>query len=321
MEQDLELDRLGLAFGGSVSVDGRAWLERLPGLVASLRADWGLRRIGRPYAGGSGAWVAPVELDSGERAVLKVGFPHREARAEAYGLRRWGGNGAVRLLRQDAERTAYLLELCEPGTKLVDASELGAEARLRIGAGLLRRLWLPVETVDAGETDAPPSPESVGEQMGWWADMAEERLALLPAEADAGLVRTCLDLLRTLPASVPASRSVLLHGDFNPGNVLSAAREPWLAIDAKPLAGDPAFDPWPLLEQVDPPFALPRPGAVLTARGALLGDELGVDPLRIFAWGAARRAEAAVAIAADEPDECLRILAEQTRTLADLAGL
>ena len=35
---------------------------------------------------------------------------------------------------------------------------------------------------------------------------------------------------------------VLLHGDFHPGNVLAAAREPWLAIDCKPLVGDPAYD-------------------------------------------------------------------------------
>ena len=38
------------------------------------------------------------------------------------------------------------------------------------------------------------------------------------------------------------ARAVLLHGDFHPGNVLSAQREPWLAIDCKPVVGDPAYD-------------------------------------------------------------------------------
>lgn len=313
MEVDLELERLGLNFGGSVTADSRAWLARLPDLVGAVRAEWGLR-LGRPYAGGSGAWVAPAELPSGERAVLKVGFPHREAWSEADGLRLWAGNGAVRLLRHDPERTAYLLELCEPGTKLVDADELSAESRLLIGASLLRELWLPVGSA-AGSAIEP-----VAAQMGWWADMAEERLGFLPAEADTGLVHAGLSLLRSLPAS--ATRSVVLHGDFNPGNVLSAERAPWLAIDAKPLTGDAAFDPWPLLEQVDPPFATARPAATLAARGKLLGDALGVDPARIFAWGAAKRTETAVAVAAaGDPSECLRILDEHTRTLADLAGL
>lgn len=313
MEVDLELERLALNFGGSVAADGRSWLERLPDLVGSLRADWKLR-LGRPYAGGSGAWVAPVELPGGERAVLKVGFPHREAWSEGDGLRLWDGNGAVRLLRHDSDRTAYLLELCEPGEKLVDAARLSAEERLLIGASLLRKLWLPAESA------ASTAIEPVAAQMGWWARMAEERLDRLPAEADAGLVRTGLDLLRSLPASAP--RSVVLHGDFNPGNVLSAERSPWLAIDAKPLIGDAAFDPWPLLEQVDAPFAASRPASVLASRGGLLGGELGVDPVRIFAWGAAKRTEYAVATAAaGNPVECLRILDEQTRTLADLAGL
>lgn len=313
MEDDLELDRLDLRFGGSVSADGQAWLERLPELVRSLRTDWALR-LGRPYPGGSGAWVAPVGLPGGERAVLKVGFPHREARAEADGLRLWDGNGAVRLLRHDSGRTAYLLELCEPGGKLVDACALPAEKRLLIGASLLRRLWLPAESA------ASTPIESVAAQMGWWADMALERSARLPAAADAGLVRTGLSLLRSLPASAP--RSVVLHGDFNPGNVLSATREPWLAIDAKPLTGDPAFDPWPLLEQVDPPFEAARPAALLASRGGLLAGELDLDPARIFAWGVAKRTEFAVSMAAaGDEGSCLRILGEQVRTLADLAGL
>ena len=33
-----------------------------------------------------------------------------------------------------------------------------------------------------------------------------------------------------------------LHGDYHHWNVLSATREPWLAIDPKPMVGDPAYD-------------------------------------------------------------------------------
>ena len=35
---------------------------------------------------------------------------------------------------------------------------------------------------------------------------------------------------------------VVLHQDFHGGNVLRAAREPWLAIDPKPLVGEREFD-------------------------------------------------------------------------------
>jgi streptomycin 6-kinase len=51
-----------------------------------------------------------------------------------------------------------------------------------------------------------------------------------------------------VPADLPsASRRVLLHGDFNPGNVLSWGDGRWAVIDPKPMIGDPAYDPWPLV--------------------------------------------------------------------------
>jgi streptomycin 6-kinase len=309
---DLELDRLGLRDGVGTRADGRAWLERLGRLVAELCDEWQLRP-GPAYSGGQGAWVAPAVLADGTRAVLKVGYPHREARAEADGLRLWDGRGAIRLLRVDEERTAFLLELCEPAQRLADAEHIAPEERLRLAASLLRRLWLPVEAAAGSRI------ESVAEQMGWWAGMAEERFDALAPEADAGFVRTGISLLRSLPADAP--RTVMLHGDYNPGNILSATREPWLAIDAKPLTGDPAFDPWPLLAQVEDPFALPRPAAVLLERGKLLADALGLDPIRIFAWGVAKHVEMAVAASAGgDHGRCAELLG-QARIVAELAGL
>ena len=67
----------------------------------------------------------------------------------------------------------------------------------------------------------------------------------LPREAPAGgydaeMVAHVVELTGKLIATHPEGR--LLHGDFHPANVLSATREPWSAIDCKPLLGDPAFD-------------------------------------------------------------------------------
>jgi streptomycin 6-kinase len=58
--------------------------------------------------------------------------------------------------------------------------------------------------------------------------------------------RRARGLLRELPPT--AGRRVLLHGDFNPGNVLAGRTGTWVAIDPKPMIGDPAYDLWPLLE-------------------------------------------------------------------------
>ncbi|MEO3808782.1 aminoglycoside phosphotransferase family protein [Sphaerisporangium sp. B11E5] len=263
--------------------DAREWLAGLPRLVAGLRDRWSLR-LGRPYHGGSCSWVAPVRLHDGASAVLKVCWPHREAAGEGEALRLWDGNGAVRVLRDDPQAYALLLERCDPGSPLGAADHLPAEERLLIGAALLNQLWCP-----------PPSGtllEPLGAVTAEWADVVETRMDRLRPGFDPGLVAHGAALLRTLPAT--ASRTAVLHGDFNPGNVLAARRRPWLTIDAKPMVGDPAYDPWPLLEQIDDPFRHPDPPRVLSTRFALVADAVGEDPRRLPAWAVARRVEAAL---------------------------
>ncbi|WP_091528053.1 phosphotransferase [Microlunatus soli] len=53
-----------------------------------------------------------------------------------------------------------------------------------------------------------------------WAGLAERRMQTVKPPYDAGLVSYGIDLLRTLPGS--AEREVIVHGDYNPGNVLAA---------------------------------------------------------------------------------------------------
>lgn len=268
----------------SVSEKGRRWLAELPLLVARLRDRWSLR-IGAPIHGGSCSWVAPVRLPDGESAVLKVTWPHREAVGEAEGLRLWDGRGAVRVLHADPEKYAVVIERCEPGEKLGDADHIDPHERLLIGARLLSELWSVTPPEHSGL-------ERVAALTADWADTAEERMERLRPDFDPGLVATAVRQLRELPAS--ATREVIVHGDFNPGNVLSARRRPWLAIDAKPMIGDPGYDPWPLLAQIDDPFSRPDPRRVLAERFALVGDVLGEDVRRLAAWALAREVESAL---------------------------
>ncbi|WP_055591015.1 aminoglycoside phosphotransferase family protein [Streptacidiphilus griseoplanus] len=293
--------------GGSDS--GRDWLTALPALVEELRDLWSLR-LGAPFLGGSCAWVAPAELPDGRRAVLKVSWPHPEAVGEAEALRLWDGHGAVRVLAHDAGRCALLLERCDPGTELRAAQQLGAEQRLLLGAEVLGRLW----TADPALATGLEPLEAVA---ACWADTAEERMARLRPDFDPGLVAHGVRLLRELPAS--AVRRVVLHGDFNPGNVLLSGRGPWLAIDAKPMTGDPAYDPSPLLAQLDDPFAHPDPRRVLSRRLALLADALGEDARRLAAWALARQVESAL-WALDEGRTDVGSM-DRAPLLAELAGL
>ncbi|CAL9603306.1 aminoglycoside phosphotransferase family protein [Streptomyces albus] len=299
----------------SRTAEGRAWLAGLPALVETMRDRWQLR-LGAPFHGGSCSWVAPARRPDGGEAVLKLTWPHPEARTEGAALDLWDGDGAVRVLDRDPERFALLLERVTPGTEMGDAVHLSADARLSAAAEVLRRLW----SADADEARA----RGVGrlaDTTAEWAELAERQAARRwPAELDTGLYRLAAQLFRELPRT--AGRQVLLHGDFNPGNLLAARRAPWLAIDAKPMTGDPAFEAWPLLEQVDDPFEHSDAQRVLSHRTALLADALGEDVGRVRAWAVARHVEYALWTVDEDDDLADSItLLRQARTLARVAGL
>jgi streptomycin 6-kinase len=76
--------------------------------------------------------------------------------------------------------------------------------------------------------------------------------------------------------------------DFHPRNILSAQRQPWLAVDPKPVVGDPAFDPVRLVVQVGDLLARDDPSGEVTRRLKTLSDVLSVDGQRIQLWALAR---------------------------------
>ncbi len=289
---------------------GQDWLRRLPGLVARYRDEWRLE-LGRPYDGGSCSWVAPVTREDGSPAVLKITWPHREGRSEGEGLQRFGGRGAVRCLAENVDDAALLLERIEPGHKMDSETSLTPEQRLRAGADLLRELW------SAPLPDGATRIETLDAIMDFWADEAAERDRRLDTGYDPGIVALGLDVLRNYAKS--ADRAVLLHGDFNPGNILSSHREPWLTIDVKPMIGDPHYDPWPLVEQVDNPFDKGDPHLV-RRRFQIVADLLGLDVTRMLTWGVGRKTEYALT-AADNGWKGGPAHIRDARMLAELAGI
>jgi streptomycin 6-kinase len=246
---------------------GVRWLEELPERVASLERAWGLVAERAFDIDGCCSWVAPVRLADGSEAVLKVGIPHDEARYEGDALRLIDGNGAVRLLRASEDGYSLLLERCVPGT---DLWTLGEEEGNAVGAGVLRRLWrAPDPTVPF---------ERVSEAVDRWCrEVPEEAPA---AGYDADLIDRAVALGRELSDSQP--RQVLLHGDFHPANVLAAGREPWLAIDCKPMVGDPAYD---LAQWL---YNRGRNGTATVSairwQIAQMSELLGLDPARVAGW-------------------------------------
>jgi streptomycin 6-kinase len=78
----------------------------------------------------------------------------------------------------------------------------------------------------------------------------------------------------------------VLHGDLNYGNVLSSARDRWLAIDPKGVVGEQVFDTAILLhDPSDRILAQPSPSRFLARRVDVIVEVTGFDRRRVIDWG------------------------------------
>ena len=248
----------------------RAWLDRLPRLVHEVSEAWELD-VGAPLEpGGNISWVAPARRRADATdAILKVQLPHPESSPEATGLRAWDGGGAVRLLDHDPARGALLIERCHPGNALIDegGTPQAVEAGAAVGA-LLHRAPIPGGL------------STLATRLAAWADDLD-RIIDPDTVPHPALVARGLATMRTRPAA--CEHDVLLHGDLNPTNVLAAERAAWLAIDPKPMVGDPAYDGARLVLQPDP-FATPDAAATLRDRLAIVSSTMEVDRGALIEW-------------------------------------
>lgn len=268
--------------------DGERWLDGLPDLVERVADHWDLIEIGSAYEGGAIAFVAPVVRAGGAPAVLKVSFVDDETRFEGDALRAWGGHGAVRLLDAAPDDGALLLERLAPGTSLADHPD--RDEAIGIGCDLIRRLWT-----------APRADHRftlVADLAAGWALELPARWAELDEPFDAALVTHAAAQCREL--ATPDRPQVIANRDFHLGNVLSAERAPWLVIDPKPLAGEPAFDTGHLVLTLLPDAPGDGDAELMTRRVAVA---LGQSPDRVRMWAYVRAIENALWAAATGADD------------------
>jgi streptomycin 6-kinase len=225
---------------------------------------WGLR-VGEPYPYAQESVVFPTTTPEGEPAVLKIAYPGRENAHEADALERWAGDGAAILLDRDDEHRALLMERCEPGTPL---SARNPTETLGVLIDLLIRLWRP----------AGPPFRRLEEEAAWWAGYLEADYDRAGRPFDRRLLDAALDALRELPST--QGTQVLVHQDLHGDNVLRARRQPWLAIDPKPLLAEREFSVAPIVRS----FELGSTEPDVLHRLDRLTAELGLDRERARRW-------------------------------------
>lgn len=253
-------------------------------LIEGVARDWELAADG-PAARRGEVVVLPVRTRAGTPASLTLGQADAGAPHAHLALRRWDGAGAVRLLRADPHRGALLVER----THQEDLADHWDVEACEVVAGLYARLHVP----------ALPQLRLLSSYAGELAD----RLAGLSRSAPLPhrLVEQAAALARDL-AGDPGTDGTLVHGDLHYGTVVAADREPWLAVDPRPLSGDPHWEPTPMLlhrfEELSWPGGVGVRDGVRQRFHALV-DGADLDEDRARAWVVVRTLAAAAGALAD----------------------
>lgn len=287
-----------------------AWQAEASDLVATMLDRWRLEP-GGAYIGGVSGSVLAVTRDDGSPAVLKVSYPHVESVWEAVGLQAMGTGLAPALLEQDAWTWSMLLEPITPGTPLSRAP-IPASSALAIGAEVMMRVH---------ETSVPTGCPTLGDGMATYARDARARVPGQHHELHllgvVDLVSDAVETLERLGADEVDPR--LLHGDFNPGNVLEGASS-WLTVDPNPLVGDPAYDLWPLVSQLGHPAESHDLSALLGSQFETVANITGLDAARAALWGFARAGLDVSWYLQDGEGDQARIAVRQLRAWAAVCG-
>lgn len=257
---------------------GRAWIASVPDLIADYLDRWSLRLDGPPRHGSAGLVVPVLRADS-VPAALKLQPVEEDSIGSSLALRTWDGNGAVRLLEASTDSSGMLLERLNPDRSL--SSVEGDLAALQILAELLARL---------SAVAAPDGLRTLTEIAAAMLDQVPHAMTRLSDPTERQLVKTCASMVDDV---LPEAGDRLLHWDLHYDNILaphhSDPREPWLAIDPAPLAGDPGFELLPALgNRWDDLLAtgdLPR---ALRRRFDLMTEVLVLERQRATAWTAGR---------------------------------
>ncbi|MEW2068549.1 aminoglycoside phosphotransferase family protein [Streptomyces sp. NPDC007346] len=268
---------------------GRAFVAALPGLAGRFLEEWGLRRDGAAMYGMCALVLPVVREADGVPAALKLQLVDEETVGEPVALRAWGaaGAGAVGVLGHDQETGALLLERLDEGRPLSGVAGVAGVARGGVVAGVTHGAGVSgvargaggagggvggcggggvVDVAGAREAvtvlggvlarlAAVPAPDglrTLGDAVERMLAAAPEAAGRLADASERRLLADCAAAVREV-AGEPGDR--LLHWDLHYDNILAGRADAgrageWVALDPKPLAGDPGFELFPALDNL-----------------------------------------------------------------------
>lgn len=257
----------------ALAVGGEQWLDELPALVAGLEWEWSIV-VGRAYRDATEAFVTEAMFEDGTPAVLKLLVPRSSDAAgnEITVLRLTNGEGCVRLLRDDAERGALLLERLGPS--LYDLA-LPIQRRHAILCSTVAQVWRP----------APDCGLPTGAEKGQWLiNFVTSTWEELNHPCSERAVDHAVASAQRRVGAHDDDRSVLVHGDVHQWNALEAPGG-FKLVDPDGLLAEAEYDMGILMRE--DPLALLRGDPHERARW--LAAHTGLYAPAIWEWGVVER--------------------------------
>ncbi|MBM6623052.1 aminoglycoside resistance protein [Micrococcaceae bacterium RIT802] len=269
---------------------GAAWLRELEARITEQCDHWNVRRQpvdGQFWFAGHAGVVVPVVDANGRQLALKYQIPAPELATEAAALRLWSGNGAVRLIRDEAG--FLLLERLDPDRDIARIPPLMVGG---IWGAVMRQLSQRVAELPGSAEDTAPFERTDAVAERWnddlparWAD----RQGLLPRR----LLEAGLELCQTRGAvGRRDGDDFLVHADLHYFNVLARPEtDEYVAIDPQMYIGDREFAVLPMLDNRLGELPVREPAAALRARLRQLSDAAGLDADLATGWSIVRAVE------------------------------
>ena len=249
------------------------WLDELPALVAGLEWEWSIV-VGRTYRDATEAFVAEAACEDGTPAVLKLLVPQSDDAAgnEIAVLHLTNGKGCVRLLRDDAERGALLLERLGPS---LNELALPIQRRHEILCSTAAQVWRPAPGCGL------PTGAEKGRSLAHFITATWEELDHPCSERAVDHAIGCAE---RRAGAHDDERSVLVHGDVHQWNALEAA-EGFKLVDPDGLLVEAEYDMGILMRE-DPLDLLDGDPK---ERARWLAAHTGLDAAAIWEWGVVER--------------------------------
>jgi streptomycin 6-kinase len=251
---------------------GRIWIDPLPAILDEFAQRWSLK-LGVPFEL-SFNYVVPARRADGTEAVLKLGFPNRELLSEMHALQVFDGRGMVQLLEADFDCQTFLLERVRPGIELITL-EQDDDTVVRIAAQVMQQYWCPVKS------ERPLLTVEI-----WTAGLA--KLRSYYSGTTGPFPEHLVDAAEGIFAQFIPNQGerILLHGDLHHWNILSATRQPWLAIDPKGVIGEREYDTGAILRNPwGKRYDFRELKRIQARRVDILCEMLGFDRDRVLSWG------------------------------------